>query len=96
LGRARAVDRHDAAGRPLPWAWDESQIHVKLQGSPVGSLQELGRSLRRARALDPQIKVRLDAAAGTLSIDAIKVVDECVLAGVVDLTLAGAPRSARS
>jgi biopolymer transport protein ExbD len=82
--RDTSIDRRTA------WVWDESQIEIRVQGRRMSGLRELHDTIRKLREADPEAKATLRPAPGTLYIDSVKVVNECLRAKLVNLTFAGA------
>ncbi len=84
------VDRtHPAAVRDPQWSWRFDQIVVRVQGKRVESPEELARVLETVRRAEPGGRAVLRMGRGSLYIDAVKVLDECLRARLLDVAFAG-------
>lgn len=72
------------------WIWDADQISIKVgpQTVPLARLADL---MEKAKKANPEAKATIYPWAGTLYIDAVKVVNECLRANFMDITFAGTP-----
>ena len=96
------IEEAAAAGRDRPnktWVWDEDQIEIRIGKRRIGSLREFYRRIDGViqTCKDDQLprddwaKATLHPMPGTLYIDTVKVVNECLRAGLTQLSFAGAP-----
>lgn len=84
VARRQPVDVRDPV-----WSWRFDQLAVTLQGRRVESQEALFRALDQIRRVTPDARALLRPGRGSLYIDSVKVIDECLRAGVVDVTFVG-------
>ncbi|MSR45928.1 MAG: biopolymer transporter ExbD [Planctomycetes bacterium] len=73
------------------WTWHEDQIAIELQGRRQAGLAEFHSAILGLLKSSPDAKATLHPGEGTLYIDCVKVINECLRANFVDITLAGTP-----
>ncbi len=83
--------RQQAVVRDPGWTWRFDDLAVRVQGRTMTSPRELHETLDRLRRADPAARIFLRPALGTLYIDSVKVLDECLRAGCTDVTFRGVP-----
>ena len=84
-----SIQTHDGE-RSLPWRWDEDQIQVRVGPRECGGLEELHELVKHSKRESPELAATLDLAPGTLYIDAVKVLNECLRADLHEITFTGA------
>jgi biopolymer transport protein ExbD len=73
------------------WVWHEDQIDLRVQGRKQAGLGEFFRTLKGVREAFPDARATLHPGRGTLYVDCVKVINECLRANLVDVTFTGAP-----
>jgi biopolymer transport protein ExbD len=76
------------------WIWNENQIEIRIGPRKVSGLQEFHDIIRRVHQTNPEAKATLYPDPGTLYIDAVKVVNECLRADFDQITFSGVPLDA--
>ena len=77
------------------WEWTQDQIEIRVQGQKMTGLKQFHDTIKRVHESSEEAKATLYPYAKTLYIDSVKVVNECLRAGLMDITFAGAPRETR-
>ncbi|MBM4014016.1 MAG: hypothetical protein FJ293_03505 [Planctomycetes bacterium] len=73
------------------WVWHENQIDIRVQGKKLAGLQDFYTTILGVHKANPEAKATLYPGKGTLYIDCVKVINECLRANFVDITFAGTP-----
>lgn len=81
-----------ASARSTDWEWNEKQIKIRIGPKVCSGLREFYELIRKTHETNPEAKATIYPWQGTLYIDAVKVVNECLRADFLDITFAGAPR----
>jgi len=87
--REKTIDTNPHTGNKW-WVWNENQLKITIGGQRV-SLKQLHESVKAAAKANPDAKATIYPEPGTLYIDAVKVVNECLRAKFTQITFAGAP-----
>ncbi len=77
--------------KKTPWVWTEGQITIRVQSKKMAGLKEFYETISKVHAANPEAKATLYPGKGTLYIDAVKVINECLRARFTDITFAGTP-----
>ncbi len=85
----RVARRQPAEVRDPGWIWRFDQLDVRVQGRPVATQEALFSLLRQAHEQEPSARAVLRPQRGSLYVDCIKVIDECLRARVTDVTFVG-------
>lgn len=89
VARRQPVDVRDPA-----WVWRFDQLDVRVQGRPVATQEALFSLLRRVIEKEPATRVVLRPKRGSLYVDCVKVIDECLRARLTDVTFVGTTEDA--
>lgn len=89
IQRAKTVDVEDKA-----WVWNENQIQIKIGPRVLSGLKEFHDLVKSVHQQQPDAKATIYPGKGTLYIDSVKVVNECLRADFVDITFGGVPKDA--
>ena len=86
------IETHFPTGGSTQWEWSEKQIQIKVGPRVCKGLRDFHDLIKKTHLANPEAKATLYPYAGTLYIDAVKVINECLRANFRDITFAGAPR----
>ena len=89
INRVATVDVEDKA-----WVWDEKQIDIRIGPRKLDGLKQFHDIIKSVHAQQPDAKATLYPGRGTLYIDSVKVVNECLRANFTDITFGGVPKDA--
>jgi len=73
------------------WTWADSQIEIRVQGKRMSGLKEFYNTIKKVHEANKEAKATFYPAPGTLYIDSVKVINECLRAKFTDITFAGTP-----
>lgn len=73
------------------WKWEESQISINVQGRRMKGLEDFYYTIKKVHEANKDAKATFYPGRGSLYIDAVKVVNECLRANFLDITFAGTP-----
>jgi biopolymer transport protein ExbD len=76
------------------WEWTENQISIHIGPKRVKGLREFYDIIKKTHQNNPEAKATIYPHPGTVYIDAVKVVNECLRANFLDITFAGADKDA--
>jgi biopolymer transport protein ExbD len=85
------IRRHAAPNVKEKWVWHENQIDIRVQGKKLAGLADFYATIVGVHKANPEAKATLYPGKGTLYIDCVKVINECLRANFVDITFAGTP-----
>jgi biopolymer transport protein ExbD len=91
---ASDIETFDEYGNSTKWEWSEKQIQIKIGPKVCSGLREFHDLVKKAHESNTEAKATIYPHKGTLYIDAVKVVNECLRANFTAITFAGAPRDA--
>jgi len=80
-----------AIDKTTDWTWDEKQIEIRVQGKKMAGLKEFHDTIKKVHDANKEAKATFYPGPGTLYIDAVKVINECLRAKFTDITFAGTP-----
>ena len=73
------------------WTWTEGQIVITVQGKKVSGLKQFYETIKSVHEANKEAKATFYPGRGSLYIDCVKVINECLRAEFVDITFAGTP-----
>ncbi len=89
INRVKPVDTEDRN-----WIWREDQITIHIGPRKMKGLAEFHETVKRMHQSNAEAKATLFPGKGSLYIDSVKVVNECLRADFSELTFGGAPPDA--
>jgi biopolymer transport protein ExbD len=81
----------DAIDKKTDWTWTDNQIEIRVQGKKMANLKEFYNTIKKVHEANKEAKATFYPGPGTLYIDSVKVINECLRAKFTDITFAGTP-----